>query len=68
MDICITTEEEILAALNEPFGNNMEYDRLMIQMKTRLITQKKILWKIIYKKLTVKRTICCHLKVDLRLN
>jgi hypothetical protein len=22
----VTTEEEILAALNEPFGNNMEYD------------------------------------------
>jgi hypothetical protein len=26
MDRCITTEEEILAALNEPFGNNMGYD------------------------------------------
>jgi hypothetical protein len=26
MDGLITTEEEILAALNEPFGNNMEYD------------------------------------------
>jgi hypothetical protein len=26
MDRLIMTEEEILAALNEPFGNNMEYD------------------------------------------
>jgi hypothetical protein len=26
MDRCFITEEEILAASNEPFGNNMEYD------------------------------------------
>jgi hypothetical protein len=26
MDKCIAAEEEILATLNESFGNNMEYD------------------------------------------